>query len=1174
MKIKLLRYIIMVTKFTFYGFLIQFCMFSFLLAADASGQEFQSIKEVTLSINLKNASVEGVFKAIEAKTNFIFQYDSKIIDPDLRLNLYGRKNSIADYLLQVSEKAKLHFKQLNNSISVSKIPFKPNTTNEFEIIIQTRLVTGKVTAYEDGEGLPGVNVIEKGTTNGVVTNVNGAYSLEVAENAVLVFSSVGYTTEEIQLENRSVVDIVMTQDIKQLQELVVVGYSTQKKVNLTGSVGTIQAEEIENRPVQNVTQMLQGLIPGLNISQSSGGNLDASPSINIRGTATIGQGSTGGPLVLIDGMAGDINSLNPQDIDNISVLKDAAASSIYGSRAPFGVILITTKSGTAGKTRVSYTNNFRINSPLYMPQMTDSYTFATYFNDANTNAGSGAFFSESRLQRIRDFKEGKLSTTTIPNPNNPRFWNGYSVGNDNINWYETIFRDQASSQEHNLSVSGGNDKMQYFVSGNYLGQNGLMVYNQDKYKRYSANIKLTTELTDWVALTLNNRFIRNEFARPSRLTSSLFRDLARQGWPVLPLYDPNGYMFSSPSPALGLRDGGRDENQRDLLYQQLQLVFEPIAEWKTSAEFNYRTRNDFRHWDILETYNHDVEGNPYVYDKGSHIYEYAFREQYFNTNIYSEYSKNLMGGHNLTVLLGFQSELNKYRDLSARRDGIIIPDLPVLDVTSGTDSNGETVPPNVSGEYQNWATSGFFGRINYNYKERYLLETNLRYDGTSRFRSEKRWNWFPSVSLGWNIAQENFWQPLQDKVQMLKLRASYGALGNQNTSDWYPTYVLMPVGIGNGNWLINGAKPNTSFAPGLVSESLTWEKVESYNLGLDISLFDDRLQSSFDYYRRYTYDMVGPAPELPVILGTDVPKINNTDLLTYGFEFDIFWRDNIRDDLGYSLRLLLSDAQTEILEYPNPTGSLNTYRTGQMLGEIWGYNTIGLAKTQEDMDSHLASLPEGGQDALGNRWEAGDVKYEDLNNDGKIDQGANTLDDHGDLRIIGNDMPRYRLSFNLGANYKGFDFSAFLQGVMKRDYFQDSYYFWGAYRNGMWWSTAFEEHMDYFRDDPDHPLGQNIDAYYPRPLFSGAAKNQQNQTRYLQDASYIRLKNLQIGYTLPDKLSQKLRLNKLRIYLSGENLFTLTGMTSIFDPETIEGGYGGNVYPLSRIYSAGLNVNF
>lgn len=1123
-----------------------------------------------LNLNLKNSTVKEVLQSIEAQSEFYFMYSEKLVDVQREVSVNAKNKKVNDVLDELFAGTEVSYKIKDRFILLTT----PEVRGQDFAAPQDKSVTGKVTD-SSGLPLPGATVVVKGTTNGTVTNFDGEYTISnVPDDAVLQFSFVGMMTQEIAVAGNAVINATMVEDAIGIEEVVAVGYATQKKVNLTGSVGTVDMDAMEARPVASATQMLQGVVPGLNITQSSGG-LNDSPSINIRGVATIGDGSTGSPLILIDGMEGDIDAINPQDIENISVLKDAAASSIYGSRAPFGVILVTTKSGKAGKTQINYNNNFRWNSPINMPDMMNSYDFATYFNDANINAGQGVTFSEERLQRIQDYMNGTITESTTIDERNGYKWNpGYRDGNDNVDWYDALYRDQVMSQEHNISVSGGSDKIKFYGSGNYLDQNGFMEFNQDQFNRYATTLKLSGELTDKLTVNLSTRFVREDYERPTQLTSSLYQNLARQGWPVLPLYDPNGYLFDSPSPALGLRDGGDDITQTDWLYQQGQLVFEPIKGWKIFGDINYRTKNQVRHWDQLLTYNHDIYGNPYVSDKTTGVYEYSYRENYYSSNVYTEYAKNLKSGHNFKVMVGFQSELNKVRNFSAYRQGVIVSDLTVLNLTSGTDYNGNVVSPDVSGLYKNWSTTGYFGRLNYNYKEKYLVEVNLRYDGTSRFREDKRWQMFPSVSTGWNMAYEDFWDGLEDLIPVMKVRASYGELGNQNTSEWYPTYQTMTVGASDGSWLVNGLQPNTATAPELVSQYLTWERIRSWNLGLDIRMLDSRLSASFDYYTRYTDDMVGPAPELPLTLGTDVPKINNTDLKTYGFELDITWNDRLKNGFGYSAKFLLSDSQTEITRYPNPTGSLSTHRAGKMVGEIWGYETIGIAKTDEEMNAHLATLDNGGQDALGSQWEAGDIMYADLNNDGKIDNGANTIDDHGDLKIIGNNSARYNFAVDLGANYKGFDFRAFFQGVLKRDYFQDSYYFWGA-TNNKWWSTGFVQHKDYFRNDSDHPLGENLDSYYARPLFgSNANKNQEVQTRYLQDASYIRLKNLQLGYTLPVSLVEKVNLSKVRVFVSGENLWTLTDMSSIFDPETVGGGWGGNVYPLSKVYAVGLSVNF
>ena len=1063
------------------------------------------------------------------------------------------------------------------------LPANTLMANAYETygIQQSEKITGSV-VDANGEPIIGANVVVKGTTNGTITDLDGAFTLDVSGNGgiVLVISYIGYNTVEYPVKAGEAIKVRLQEDTQRLDEVVVVGFGTQKKVNLTGSVGVADAEVLESRPVMTAAQALQGMVPGLQISQNMGG-MENPASINIRGTATIGKGSSGSPLILIDGMEGDINAINPQDIESISVLKDAAASSIYGSRAPFGVILVTTKKGKTGKPTVNYNNSFRWSDPVLLPQMPDSYTFATYFNDGCINGGYAPQFGEDQLQRIKDFQSGKLTTTVPVNPSNPSMWgDGYLYGNDNVDWYDTMYRSWVFSQEHNFSLNGGSEAINYYVSLNYLDQNGMMEFNQDTYDRYTATAKLNVKITDWASLNYSNRFIREDLKRPSFLRDDFYHDLGRQGWPSLPLYDPNGYLYAAPSPALNIRDGGNGKYQTDYLYQQAQLVLEPIKGWKTYVDFNYRIKTLDTHWEIQKTYNHDVSGEPYPYNNNSHVHEEHLKENYTNFNAYTEYSKSLESGHNFKAMVGFQYELMKKKVFSAQREGIIVPSLPEIDLTTGLDVYGADVTPEVSGASDHWATAGFFGRINYDYLERYLLEVNLRYDGTSRFRADNRWKWFPSFSVGWNVAKENFWTDWEEYVGMLKLRGSYGELGNQNTENWYPTYQVMTVTASNGDWLMNGLKPNTAAAPALVSSAMTWERIRTWNVGLDVSALNSRLSASVDVYQRKTLDMIGPAPELPVVLGTDVPQTNNTDLRTYGWELSIGWNDRLNCGLGYSATFLLSDSQTEITRYPNETGTLNTdvnasaedmiYRKGMKLGEIWGYETLGIAKTQEEMDAHLASLPNGGQDAIGSRWTAGDIMYKDLNGDGKIDSGASTENDHGDLTVIGNNTPRYQFGLDLNMDYKGFDLRLFFQGVMKRDYFQNSFYFWGA-GSTVWESTCMIPHLDYFRADPDHVLGQNLDAYFANPDFS-SDKNRQTQSRYLQNAAYIRLKNVQLGYTLPEHITKKFLVSKLRVYVSGENLWTGTSIFGTFDPETIDGGWDGSVYPLSKTISVGLSL--
>ena len=927
----------------------------------------------------------------------------------------------------------------------------------------------------------------------------------------------------------------------------------------------------------NAVQALQGVIPGLNISNSgNGGELNASKSIDVRGIGTIGSGSSGSPLILIDGMEGSLANLNPQDIESISVLKDAAASSIYGARAPFGVVLVTTKNGKTGRAEINYNASFRFNTPVKLPRMANSWEFVNLFDDAQFNGTGNHLFEESYRLQVYNYYAGKTDqivwSSDGTGAGSGGKWN-YDYTTANINWLKEYYRNWSPSQEHNVSISGGRDNLTYYLSANYMTQEGFMRYGTDTYDRFTMSAKIKAQLTKALKAEYSSRFVRNKYGRPTSMADSFYDNVLRRARPVRAKYDPNGYLMSDLNYISALQDGGRYKTENDELTQQLRITLTPLKNWNIIGELNMRVNSNWTHWDQFRIYAHykDNPENTYLSITGANkdqVYEYSYKPTYLNPTAYTNYQFTV-GKHSMTALAGFQAELMKYKEISGQRTGLVSKDLPILNLTTDTDNY------TLSGRKDDWSTAGFFGRINYDYDGKYLFEANLRYDGSSRFRRDNRWVLTPSFSLGWNISREDFWKGLADYIETLKLRVSYGSLANQNTTSWHPTYQTLYTGTKEGTWLQGGAKTNVSYAPGLVSTSLTWEKISNTNLGVDFGVLNNRLTGSFDYFWRKTKDMVGPGVELPNTLGTAVPNTNNCDLTTFGWELQIGWRDKI-GDFSYGVKLSLSDSQTRIDKYPNPTNNLGKYIAGQLMGDIYGYTTIGIAKTQEEMDAHLASLPNGGQTAFGSKWEAGDIMYADINGDGKIDWGSWTLDDMGDVKKIGNSTPRFRTGINLDASWKGIDLSMFWQGVLKQDFAPSpgSLVFWGVGGGGQWWSTSLKEHIDYFRPaDSESSLGPNVDSYYPRPLFSN--KNEQIQTRYLQDASYMRLKNLQVGYTFPKLLVNKIGLENLRVYVSGENLLTFTNLSGVMDPETAGvGRQGGTVYPLSKTYSFGLSVNF
>lgn len=1038
---------------------------------------------------------------------------------------------------------------------------------------------------EEGEPLPGASVLVEGSRQGTSTNVDGKFQIaNVKVGSKIRVSYVGYETTTVTWTGGEL-KVKLGSSLNNLDEVVVVGFGTQKKVNLTGAVSTVSAKELENRPISSVADALQGLVPGLNVLSSSlGGQLNGTRSMNIRGTGTIGTGSSVVPLVLIDGMEGSLETVNPQDVENISVLKDASASSIYGSRAAGGVILVTTKKGKEGKVTVTYNDSFRWNHNIRMPKKMDSYNYAIMMNEGSINNGGGQWLPDAKVDQIRQYVEGTWEGPTMFRNPNTNYWEVWDyvdiIPIANVDYLEEHFGKTPFSQEHNLSVNGGTNRVNYYFSGNILSREGILRYGNDHSNRYTLNGRATVKLTDWLEFTYATRWWRNNYDGPSLLgdnsSNQFYHDVMRY-WNMIPTTDPNGhYVRESYIPAL--IDGGRFKKTNDRLDQQFLFRIRPIDGLLVNAEFNYRTINANQHNYYFQTYSYNCDDQPYANKASSmptvpYVYNYNNKANYFNPNIYAEYAWSINEKNNFKVMAGFQSEWYRQNYFSAQRTNIIA-DIPYINTTDGTAS--------VSGGTDTWTTAGWFGRVNYDYDGRYLVEGNLRYDGTSRFRSGSRWSFSPSFSLGWNIAREAFMEDCTDWLSALKLRGSWGRLGNQNTNSWYPTYTTMNYSANTYGWLINGQKQTVAGMPGLVSTSLTWEKNQTWDVGVDFGFLNNRLTGNFDYYQRKTMDMVGPGPSLPDVFGASVPNVNSISMTSKGWEITLGWQDRIQD-FTYGVSMNLSDYQITIDDYTNnPDNSLGIgtnqhgpYYPGAKLGNIWGFKVAGIAKTQEEMDAHLAN---NNQNALGSKWSAGDLMYLDLDGNGVVNTGDNNLKNSGDRVVIGNNTPRYQFGINLFAAWKGFDVKVFFQGIGKRDYWADGAVFTGPCANNQWQAAGLTEHLDYFRPEgTTNPLGPNVDSYYPRPNWGGG-KNFNVSDRYLQNAAYGRLKNVTIGYTLPQSLTAKAYIQNLRVFVSGENLATITNFTSTGDPELVDSyfsAYGyGKVYPLSRVLSFGLNVTF
>lgn len=1042
-------------------------------------------------------------------------------------------------------------------------------------VVQQQSVCKGTVVDNNGDPVVGASVfvVSNGQKKGSVTDLDGNFEIAgVASGSSLTISYVGYKTQQVTWTGKDL-KVTLQENSEMLENVVVVGYGTQKKVNLTGAVSVVNSKQLESRPVTSVAQALQGEVPGLNFSVgNSGGSLNSRMSMNIRGIGTIGEGSNAAPLVLIDGSEGDLYSISPNDIESISVLKDASSSAIYGSRAAFGVILVTTKSGKDSRMNVSYNGNVRFSTATQIPEMPNSYDFARYWNDAAANSGGNAPFKQDILDKIKNHingtpKPGDEATTTWAGYAANEPWSMYTGSWNNVNWFDEMYKSGVPSTEHNVALSGGGSKVNYYLSGAVLSQRGLIRHGKDQLKRYNFSGKITANLKDWFTVTYNTKWIREDYSRPSYMTGLFFHNIARR-WPTNPVYDPNGHYVHG-NEILQMENGGLDATQQDKLYQQLALEFRPLKGWKIRLEGNYNTVHYYNHWDVLPIYYYDPDQKliPAAWSGGyaagkSDVGDSMSRNNYYNGRFFTEYMFTLNDKHDFKFLAGLDMESNRYTSLGAARADLISPLVPSLNNATHKD-----VRPSFSNTQ--WATMGAFGRINYAYDSRYLAEFSIRRDGSSRFIGDKTWSTFPSFALGWNIANEQFFKPLTKTVNTLKLRATYGALGNTNIKALYPWFLSQPANASASSWLVNGQRVNISNAPGLVSPSLTWESVRSWNIGLDFGMFNNRLQGTFDYYVRTTKDMVGPAPAHPSILGVELPKENNSDMRSNGWDLEVRWRDRI-GQVGYGIKLVLSDDYQTITRFHNPNRLLSKWCEGKRMGDIYGYLVEGIAQTNEQMNEWLTN----NKPSWGSNWAAGDVMYKDLNGDKKVNSGKGTYDDMGDLTKIGNSLPRYRFGITLDANWNGFDFLIFMQGVGKRDFWDDSPYSVGA-NTGMWQAAAFKDHLDYWRPATDTNLGPNPNGFYPRPLFGQGSKNFQTSDRYLQNAAYMRIKNIQLGYTLPTAIASKIGANRIRFYFSAENLATFTKMNKIFDPEATGGDWGpGKIYPLQRTVSFGLNLNF
>lgn len=1041
-------------------------------------------------------------------------------------------------------------------------------------------ITGKV-SNNTGEILMGANVIVKGTSIGTITDNEGNYKItSTSGKNTIVFSITGYLSQEIPINERTVINVQLERDSKLLDDVVIVGYGTQKKANLTGAVDQVGSEYFENRPVPNVSRALQGVIPNLNISFSDG-KPTTSPAWNVRGLTSIGAG--GSALILIDGVWGDPANLNPDDIESVTVLKDAASAAIYGSRGSFGVVLITTKSSKRSKPQITYSGSYAFNKKTVTPDLvTDGYTWAKSFNEsysswydynsvASSIGSSGLPFSTSYLDSLKYRSEhpGMLPDVTL----NPTTGNYVYYGS--TDWYKVLYNDNIPSMDHSLSVAGGDNKLNYRISGRYYDQAGMYNIRQDKYSRYNLRISGGVKVTPWLEVKSNTELSSYQYSDPFRGSNVWgLINISGSGSPLAKVFNPDGTLTQTAANTIGVLFGESESITKKLQTQtNISFVADVIKNrWTLEGNFaylNYLEQLDYKNVPIP----YSVKPNVISMLGSSLIGQTLNKQNYYTYNLFSTYRQKF-GNHQIKLMVGGNIEISKYTKLGASRDELLVPGLSDLNLAVG---QNQTI---VGGGYE-WATTGVFSRINYNYKEKYLLEVNGRYDGTSKFPTSKQFGFFPSVSAGWRISEESFMDATRGWLDNLKVRGSYGSLGNSNIS---PYVFIEQLKAARSPIIIGSTQPAYISAPVALADKFTWETATTLDFGIDVDLLSSRLSTSFDWYNRKTTDMITAGPLLPVVFGASVPRGNYADLETKGFEVSLKWNGKIKtpSPISYGVRLTLGDNVSYITKYNNPQGVVTAdvnlfttnYYVGQRVGDIWGLTTEGLFTSAEDIAKHADQS--GVIVSSGNKIMPGDIKFKDLNGDGKINQGKNTLDDHGDWSVIGNSSPRYTYGITTDFSWKGLSLSMFFQGVGKRDWYPSlgANYFWGQYSH--WYSIIPKSTMknNWTEENPDP------NAYWPRlrgPMVYGP-RELQAQTRYLQNASYIRLKDLTIAYSLPTKVVQKIHFQNVQVYFTGQNIWTYSPMFKItrdIDPEVIEpgpGSYDGMTYPMLKSYTFGLKL--
>ena len=1157
-------------------------------------------KDEEMDFKVKNVTIQEAIVKLQKQSGYSIIIESGSIDIQRKISVSLKKKTISTILENIFVGQNVKMTINNKQIMVFK-PTRKDSDNKInqKTERQRPKITGVVTSASDYNPMIGVTVKNLQSGLATITDINGNYSIEATQGETLVFSYIGYNNQQYKVTAKPRQNVSMTENIKALNEVIVVGFGVQKKVNLTGAVGVIDKENINGRPVVSAAQALQGLDPSMNIGINSG-KPSSGYTIDIRGVSSLNGGT---PLILVDGIEMSLDKLNPNDIESVSILKDASASAVYGAKAASGVILVTTKSGSTNKAQVTYNGRYGwVSNTTPSNYITCGYDWAqivdNFFYYSN-KAVKYLKYSDEDYQMLYDRRNDKTE-----NPERP--WvisqeDGSYKYYGNFDWYGYFYKRNRAQQEHNVSIRGGSENIKYFVSGRYYNTEGIMNINNDPYTTYNIRGKLDFDITPWLHYHINgNYFHSHNRWWGSNNPELIFRNISYGGSPLFVPRNPDGSIVQTTSIV----------NQSASICggANLFLTYGKNKDMEDVDEMTIKNSIDIdifkglkAHFSHAYLYSHDFTQSryanaPYSDKVGTTKWETTgmFRNELAESNqttykhtfeAYSDYVHSWNNAHNLKVMAGMQYDTRYYHKNSFSSDGNLTEDLNDFNLTAGKTYT-------VTGGQSKYQTLGFFGRINYDYMDRYLIELSGRADGSSRFWSKNRWGFFPSGSIGWRASEEKFWKSVSNWWNNAKLRFSVGSLGNQQVSDYL---FIENINAKNtdSSFTFNGTDKlqyATEDAP--VANDLTWEKVTTYDWGVDLGFLNNKLNINADIYIRNTTDMMMPGASLPGVYGTSEPKRNAADMRTTGWELVLAWHDQFEllgSPFKYNLRGTLGDYKIKVTRYDNDTRLITDHYVGEHLGEIWGYKVDGLFQTDDEATAHSeevdCSLLMSRINNTGTRkgLHAGDMKFLDLNGDKVLSIGKNTIDDPGDRVVIGNTLPRYSYTFGGDFSWKGLDFSILFQGVGKRDWYP------GAGESNLFWGPYCRPHCTFISQQMVDQIWSetNPNGYFPFPRGYEAYSSDTyaNYTlttpnnRYLQSVAYLRLKNLTFGYNIT---ALKKYIQNIRVYVCGENLCywsPLKKHCKYIDPEAAVSGssyvdYSGEVYNFSKTFSIGIDVTF